>query len=135
MIRRLRERTAPGGLLHFGQGKWYPGEALPRWAFHCISRVDGVPVWENAALIAREDQDFGYGLADSLRFMTALSRRLQASAENILPAFDPRRRSAGPATGARRLHPAAASSSAGGGPRVVKPALVPKAGAACTFLW
>jgi uncharacterized protein (DUF2126 family)/transglutaminase-like putative cysteine protease len=89
LIRRLRERTAPGGLLHFGQGKWYPGEPLPRWAFHCISRVDGVPVWENGSLIAREDEHFGYGLADSLRFMTALTRRLQVSAENILPAFDP----------------------------------------------
>ena len=88
LIRRLRERTAPGGLLHFGQGKWYPGEALPRWAFHCISRLDGVPVWENASLIALEDQEFGYGLADSLRFMGALTRRLQVSADNILPAFD-----------------------------------------------
>jgi uncharacterized protein (DUF2126 family)/transglutaminase-like putative cysteine protease len=89
LIRRLRERTAPGALLHFGQGKWYPGEPLPRWAFHCISRIDGVPVWENESLIAREDENFGYGLGDSLRFMTALTRRLQVSAENILPAFDP----------------------------------------------
>lgn len=89
LIRRLHERTAHGGLLHFGQGKWYPGEALPRWAFQCISRVDGVAVWENARLIALEDQQFGYDLTDSLRFVTALSRRLQVSVENILPAFDP----------------------------------------------
>jgi uncharacterized protein (DUF2126 family) len=89
LIRRLRERTAPGGLLHFGQGKWYPGEPLPRWAFQCISRVDGVPVWEDADLIAREDVETGFSLHDSLRFLEALSRRLQVTQQSILAAFEP----------------------------------------------
>jgi uncharacterized protein (DUF2126 family)/transglutaminase-like putative cysteine protease len=89
LIRRLRERTAPGGLLHFGQGKWYPGEPLPRWAYLCVSRVDGVAVWEDAELIAHEDTQTGFGIADSQRFLHALSRRLQVSAESILPAFEP----------------------------------------------
>ena len=96
LIRRLRERTAPGALLQFGQGKWYPGEPLPRWAFHCISRTDGVPVWENGELIAREEDAFGFGQAESLRFMQALAQRLQVSTGNILPAFDPQDEDAEP---------------------------------------
>ncbi len=89
LIRALRARTAPGGLLHLGQGKWYPGEALPRWAFHCISRLDGVPVWEDATLFASETQDDGFGTAEARSFLEALCRRLQVSEENILPAFNP----------------------------------------------
>jgi uncharacterized protein (DUF2126 family)/transglutaminase-like putative cysteine protease len=89
LIRRLRERTAPGGLLHFGQGKWYPGEPLPRWAFQCISRVDGVPIWENGELIAREDDETDFGPEDCLRFLEALARRLRVTEQNILAAFEP----------------------------------------------
>jgi uncharacterized protein (DUF2126 family) len=88
LIQCLRERTAPGAMLHYGQGKWYPGEPLPRWALSCYWRSDGVPVWENIDLIAREDRDYGFGAADALSFTEALSRRLQVSSENILPAYN-----------------------------------------------
>jgi uncharacterized protein (DUF2126 family)/transglutaminase-like putative cysteine protease len=88
LIRALRGRVAPGGMLHYGQGKWYPGEPLPRWALGCFWRADHVPVWENIDLIGPENAKSSFSAADAFKFITALSRRLQVSSENILAAYD-----------------------------------------------
>ena len=97
LIQCLREKTAPGAMLHYGQGKWYPGEPLPRWALSCFWRADGIPVWEDIDFIAREDQGYGFGTADALEFMEALTRRLQVSVENVLPVYNPEADSTKPA--------------------------------------
>src|SRR3984885_9626582 len=77
LIDRLRERFAKGALLHFGQGKWYPGEPLPRWALACYWRVDGQPLWRDPSLLAREGTPVTeYGPVDAQRFSETLARRL-----------------------------------------------------------
>jgi uncharacterized protein (DUF2126 family)/transglutaminase-like putative cysteine protease len=103
LIRKLRERFAPGGMLHFGQGKWYPGETLPRWAFALYWRKDGAPIWKDAKLIApvpvtrtaeeaaKEPRDEAKNEAERERAFTlaeGVALRLGISPEHVLPAFE-----------------------------------------------
>ena len=73
---RLRKRFAAEGLLHTGQGKWYPGEPLPRWALACYWRKDGQPIWHDARLLADDRTNYGYGDGEARMFIAALAGRL-----------------------------------------------------------
>ncbi|WGD49775.1 transglutaminase family protein [Bradyrhizobium sp. CB1650] len=88
LVRRLRTRFAPGGLLHYGQGKWYPGESLPRWAFGLYWRKDGVPIWKNADLIARVENPRRPEVRDAEALMEGTAARLGLDPGYIMPAYE-----------------------------------------------
>ena len=88
LLLRLREAFAPGGLLHYGQGKWYPGEPLPRWALGCYWLADGRPMWCDTQWIADEHRDYGLGEQEAQRFGEELAARLGIDASMLVAGFE-----------------------------------------------
>jgi uncharacterized protein (DUF2126 family)/transglutaminase-like putative cysteine protease len=85
---RLKQRYAPVGLAHFGQGKWYPGEQLPRWSLNCFWRKDGEPIWTEGALVADEMRRYPEAAANAPRLLQEVARRLGVSAEHVFAAYE-----------------------------------------------
>jgi uncharacterized protein (DUF2126 family) len=85
---RLQERFGPGGVLAYGQGKWYPGEPLPRWSLGLRWRRDGRPLWRNAALIAGEGSPADARAEHAERFASALARELGFDEGFVIPAYE-----------------------------------------------
>ena len=88
LIRRLRDRFAPGGFLHYGQGKWYPGESLPRWTFSLYWRRDGKPIWRNPESIAAEDEETGATSAKAKTLLGAIASELGIEPDYVAPAYE-----------------------------------------------
>ncbi|MCA9198605.1 MAG: transglutaminase family protein, partial [Planctomycetales bacterium] len=88
IFQRLQQRFADGGLPHYGQGKWYPGEPLPRWALRCYWRKDGQPIWQDSQWYADDDTDYGMTADDARQFTQALADRLGVDAQHALDGYE-----------------------------------------------
>jgi transglutaminase-like putative cysteine protease len=88
LFRKLAGRFSKGPLLHFGQGKWYPGEQLPRWALGCFWRKDGEVIWRNPALTALESKPTGATPEIAQKFAQAFAERLQLNPGYLFDAYE-----------------------------------------------
>ena len=88
LMRRLQGKFSSGGLLHYGQGKWYPGETLPRWTFSLYWRKDGQPIWHDPDLLAREDTVEDVGAPEAQALLEGIAAALEVPRTNVLPAFE-----------------------------------------------
>jgi uncharacterized protein (DUF2126 family)/transglutaminase-like putative cysteine protease len=88
LTKLLKTRYAPEGLLHTGQGKWYPGEQLPRWSFNMFWRRDGEPLWSNPELFAAEATSYGATAEQGKAFLAEVAARLGLDPRHEFPAYE-----------------------------------------------
>ncbi|TXE02829.1 DUF2126 domain-containing protein [Algoriphagus aquimarinus] len=88
LFHKLKGEFGEGALMQYGQGKWYPGEPLPRWKLACFWRKDGKPMWHNDALMADLSKDYGMGDKDAEKFMSELVSQLNLDKSNLTPLYE-----------------------------------------------
>ncbi len=88
LARQLATSFAKGGVLHHGQGKWYPGEPLPRWQIALAWRTDGVALWHDPTLLADPSSVGTFGADDAVRLAEAIATGLGIESSMCVPAFE-----------------------------------------------
>lgn len=89
---RLKKVWAPQGLVQRSQGKWYPGEPLPRWQIGLFWRTDGEPLWTDEALLAdpwAEEPGTASTAPDAARrLLAAIAGSLGLPDSQVRPAYE-----------------------------------------------
>ena len=88
LLTRLQGHFSPGAMLHFGQGKWYPGEPKPRWALGCYWRTDGKPLWNDLKLLVTQEGTGAQTTDDALKFISELTQEIGLEERYIIPAYE-----------------------------------------------
>lgn len=88
LTKRLRDVFAKGALLHYGQGKWYPGEPLPRWQNGIFWRKDGIAMWRNPALLADSNEEYAITTKQASEFVHHLAQYLGVKKHYISTAYE-----------------------------------------------
>ena len=85
---RLMDVFGKGGVLHHAQGKWYPGEPLPRWLIGIHWRKDGEKIWNDPSLLASFSGKYELPENITETFLKTLAGFLGTSDESVAPAYE-----------------------------------------------
>ncbi|GGZ28322.1 transglutaminase family protein [Asticcacaulis endophyticus] len=88
LFQRLAAKFAVGALAQHAQGKWYPGEILPRWAMNMFWRLDKTPIWLDQSLLADPDKASKLKPEIAGEFLTTLTRVLGVPQDRVIPAYE-----------------------------------------------
>jgi uncharacterized protein (DUF2126 family) len=88
MLNKLAKYYGKGGFYHFGQGKWYPGEQLPRWALSMYWLKSGEPIWKNSKLLSHEQAGGKATNATAKQFLESLCSRLGLHPRYVMPGYE-----------------------------------------------
>ncbi|CAI4166664.1 DUF2126 domain-containing protein [Alteromonas macleodii] len=88
LFMKMVESFSNSGFRHYGQGKWYPGEPLPRWQYACYWRKDGAPIWHNQALLADNNATYSFSQSEAQTFATQLATALGLSEKVVVTAYE-----------------------------------------------
>ncbi|ESQ79744.1 DUF2126 domain-containing protein [Asticcacaulis sp. YBE204] len=88
LFKRLSSKFAIGALAQHAQGKWYPGEILPRWAMNCFWRLDKQPLWLDAGLLADPEAKAELKSDAAKTFLTTLTKALGLSEDLVIDAYE-----------------------------------------------
>lgn len=92
LLLSLKEHFAKNGFIHHGQGKWYPGEELPRWALGIFWRTDNKPLWHDKSLLdntqVKSDNKSKITKSSAQKFIVALTEKLGLDKRFALPGYE-----------------------------------------------
>ncbi len=89
MTEHLNQAFADGNaMVHIGQGKWYPGEPVPRWQNGIYWRKDGLPIINNKEVYGNPNKDYKYTFKQAEVLLKEISNQLKLPSYNLQPAYE-----------------------------------------------
>lgn len=88
LLKRLQTTFAPHAIVHFGQGKWYPGEPLPRWAMSLFWRTDGEPQLDHPEVVVTPSDDADDGPDDAKRLIERIAEELGLATDRVVAGYE-----------------------------------------------